>query len=235
VNPPRTPWCHVELAELAAAPAALGSVVIPKVESAGDLAFVERLLDGTESAERHQPLRVQALIESARGIVRLNEIAGSSPRLSSLILGYADLGGSLGRPGYGPANLDLWLDVQNAVLITARVHDLQAIDGPFLGTADDAQFRAAAQRARDLGFDGKWAIHPSQLQALNDMFTPSAEELEQALAIVEALARAESDQNAGAVSLNGTMIDEAVRKSALRVLARGGRAAHRGDRGVPPR
>jgi citrate lyase subunit beta/citryl-CoA lyase len=95
-----------------------------------------------------------------------------------LILGYADRGASLGRPANGPENLDLWLDVQNAVLIAARAHDLQAIDGPFLGTADDGPFRAGAQRARDLGFDGKWAIHPSQVQALNDIFPPSAEELE---------------------------------------------------------
>lgn len=220
INPPGTPWCETELQELAAAPGPLASVVIPKVDSAEDPEYVQQLLDDTEPTGRRQPLQIQALIETACGLARVHEIADSSLRLSSLILGYADLAASLGRSGRGAENLDLWLDVQNAILVAARAQNLDAIDGPYLGTADDARFRAAAQRARDLGFDGKWALHPSQTQALEDIFTPSAQEIRQAHDILDALSRGELEDATGVVNVDGVMVDEAVRKSALRVLAR---------------
>ncbi|MFZ0042486.1 MAG: CoA ester lyase [Solirubrobacteraceae bacterium] len=224
VNPPRSQWCHLELAALAELEDRPGSVVIPKVESAGDLAFVDRLLDGAEAASgRATKLGVQALIETAAGLANLDEIVGASGRLQTLILGYADLAASLGRSGVGAASLDYWLPAQDAVLVAARSHGLQAIDGPYLGTADDEPFRAAAARARELGFDGKWAIHPSQVDALNALFTPSADELEHAQAVVDALQASEREQGTGVVALDGEMLDEAVRRSALGVLARAGR------------
>jgi citrate lyase subunit beta / citryl-CoA lyase len=216
VNAPRTPWCHPDLAALGALVDRPGSIVLPKVESPGDLAFVDRLLDGVEAAAgRAVPLRVQALIETAAGLARVQEIAGSSARLESLILGYADLAASLG----GGRDLDASLPAQHAVLTAARSHGLQAIDGPYLGIEPDERFRAAAARARDLGFDGKWAIHPSQVEPLSETFRPTDAELERARAVVEALESAERSGQ-GAVSLDGEMLDEAVRVAALRVLAR---------------
>jgi citrate lyase subunit beta/citryl-CoA lyase len=221
VNPPRSPWCHLELAALAQLAEQPRSIVVPKAESAGDLAFLDRLLDGVEAAAgRSCPLRVQALIETPAGLANVEEIARSSERLETLILGYADLAASLGRSAAGAATLDFWLVAQEAVLVAARRHGLQAIDGPFLGTTPDEPFRAAARRARDLGFDGKWAIHPSQITALNELFTPSEEELAHARAVISALERGEQEDSAGAVALNGEMLDEAVRRSAIRVLAR---------------
>jgi citrate lyase subunit beta/citryl-CoA lyase len=212
VNAPGTPWCHADLIALAGAGAA-AAVVVPKVSHPGDLAFVDRLLDGAEAAAgRELPLRVQALIESASGVAHAAAIAAASERLDSLILGYADLAVSLGRP----RELDRWLAIQDAVLVAARSAGLQAIDGPYLGTTPDAAFTAAATRARDLGFDGKWAIHPSQVDALNELFTPSTEELERARAVIAALDRAPG----GAVALDGEMLDEALRAAAERVLAR---------------
>jgi citrate lyase subunit beta / citryl-CoA lyase len=229
VNPPRSPWCHLELIALAQPAAQPRSIVVPKVESGGDMAFLDRLLDGVEAAAGGtRPLRVQALIETAAGLANLDEIAGSSERLEALILGYADLAASLGRSAAGAAELDLWRVAQEAVLVAAREHGLQAIDGPFLGTAQDEAFRAAATRARDLGFDGKWAIHPSQIAALNELFSPTEEELEHARAVIAALERGAQDGNAGAVALNGEMLDEAVRRSAARVLARSSRAGEPG-------
>jgi citrate lyase subunit beta / citryl-CoA lyase len=196
-------------------------VVVPKVESPGDLAFVDRLLEGAElAAGRVRPLRVQALIETAAGIAHAAEIAGASARLDTLVLGYADLAVSLGRTRDGAADLGSWLALQDSVLVAARRHGLQAIDGPYLGTADDDRFRAAATRARDLGFDGKWAIHPSQVAPLNELFTPSQEELERACEVIAALDRAEADGGRGAVALEGEMLDEALRAAAQRVLAR---------------
>lgn len=215
VNAPGTPWCHLDVAALGALPELPSSIVVPKVQSAGDLAFVERLLDGVEAGSgRRNPLRVQALIETAAGLARVQEIAAASARLDALILGYADLAASLG----GARDLDAWLPAQHELLVAARANGLQAIDGPYLGIAADEGFHAAAARARDLGFDGKWAIHPSQIDALNATFTPGEAEVERARAIVAALESAEE----GAVELDGEMLDEAVRTAALRVLARAG-------------
>jgi citrate lyase subunit beta / citryl-CoA lyase len=218
VNAPGTPWCHLDLAALGALARLPGSIVVPKVQSAGDLAFVDRLLDGVEAgAGRERPLRLQALIETAAGLANVREIAAASPRLDALILGYADLAASLG----GARDLDAWLPAQHALLVAARANGLQAIDGPYLGVAADEGFHAAAARARDLGFDGKWAIHPSQVDALNEAFTPNDAEVERARAVVAALGRARE----GAVTLDGEMLDEAVRAAALRVLARADAAA----------
>lgn len=221
VNPARSAWCHLDVAGVAATGDQPASIVLPKVEGAGDLAFLDRLLDGVEAAAgRARPVRVQALIETAAGLAHVQEIAGASGRLDALILGYADLAASLGRRGAAIGDLDSWRPAQDAVLAAARAHNLQAIDGPYLGVQPDEAFRAAAMRARDLGFDGKWAIHPSQVAALNELFTPSPDELERARAIVAALERAEADTGQGAVALDGEMLDEAIRVAALRLLAR---------------
>ncbi len=222
VNAPRTPWCHSDVIAMASFAQGPASIIVPKVESAGDLQFIDRLLDGVEAAAQsgHAPMRVQALIETAAGVAHLDEIAGASPRLDALILGYADLSASLGRAAGAGAELDSWRAIQDAILVAARTHDVAAIDGPYLGIAVDEGFTAAAERARAMGFDGKWAIHPAQVAALNALFTPSDEEVEHARAVIDALAEAERAGGAGAVALDGQMLDEAVRVAALRVLAR---------------
>lgn len=223
VNAPRTPWCHADLEALARAAGPLRSIVVPKVESAGDVAFVERLLDGVEAAcERATPLRVQALIETAAGVARVEEIAGASPRVEALLIGYADLAASLGRTADGAADPLAWDAVRDAVLVAARTHGLQALDGPYLGLQPDAAFLAAARRARDAGFDGKWAIHPAQVAPLLELFAPGEDEVTQARAIIDALDEAERVGGRGAVALDGQMLDEAVRVAALRTLARAG-------------
>src|SRR5215218_7827803 len=213
VNAPRTPWCHEDIAAMASLPQGPASIVVPKVESACDLAFVERLLDGVEAAAGLPVgrMRVQALIETAAGVSRVGSIAGSSPRLDGLILGYADLSASIGRAAGAGAALDSWLAIQDQILLAARTHDLMAIDGPYLGVAVDDAFTAAAERARDMGFDGKWAIHPAQVAALNEIFTPTADEIEHARRVIDALDEAERAGGAGAVALDGQMLDEAVR------------------------
>ncbi len=214
VNAPGTPWGRDDLLAMAGAERRPDSVVVPKVEGAGDLAIVDQLLNGAA-------LGVQALVETARGIERLSEIAGASPRLEAIVLGYADLAASLGRSRAGAANLDLWLALQDAVLVAARAASLRAIDGPYLLIDDGDGLLAAATRAADLGFDGKWAIHPSQLEPLTAAFTPRPDEIAHAEAVLAALDGSGGD---GAVSLDGEMVDEAVRLAALRTLARAGRA-----------
>ena len=199
------------------------AIVVPKVESAGDIAFVDRLMSGAERGVGiERPIRVQALIESAAGLLRIGEIAEASDRLEALILDYADLTASLGRSAAGAGDLDGWRFAQESVLTAARTHGLAAVDGPYLGVDVDPPFVAAVQRARDAGFDSKWAIHPRQLQTLNERFLPTASELERAQAILDALEAAEREQYRGAVAHQSTMLDEATRTWAAQILARRG-------------
>jgi len=220
VNAPRSPWCHLDLLAVGALGDRVASVVVPKVESAGDLAFVDRLLAGVEvRAGVPATLRVQALIETAAGLARMHEIAHASSRLDGLVLGYADLGASLGMASDPRPQLDLWLPAQQSLLVAARSAGVLAIDGPHLGVAVDDAFARSAARARDLGFDGKWAIHPRQIDALNDVFTPGPNQVRHAQHVLAALQRG-LQHGAGAVLMDGQMLDEAVAAAARRVLAR---------------
>jgi citrate lyase subunit beta/citryl-CoA lyase len=216
VNAIGTPWCHLDIAALAGV---ADTIVLPKVESAGDLAFADRLLDGAGG----EGTRILALIENAAGLQAAGEIARASGRLDGLILGYADLAASLGRGQGEPGD---WRFAQDAVLVAARAAGIAAIDGPYLGIRDDDGFRAQVAHARALGFDGKWAIHPAQLGALRDAFTPTDEEVQDARETLAALERAAAD-GAGAVAAGDRMLDEALAVSARRILAR---ADLKGDR-----
>ncbi|HEX3873163.1 MAG TPA: CoA ester lyase [Solirubrobacteraceae bacterium] len=227
VNAPGSPWCHLDLIALAGADVPPATVILPKTESPDDVAFVDRLVAGVEAGtDVSMPLGVQALIETAAGLLWAAEIAASSERLETLILGYADLSVSLGRRPPGPAHPDgsAWDGARDTVVLAARAAGLQAIDGPYLGVAVDDDFLAAAGRARELGFDGKWAIHPAQVAALNDVFTPTDEDVARARKIVAALDEASADHGAGAVALDGAMLDEALRQWAIGVLASAARA-----------
>ncbi|MGZ8666498.1 MAG: HpcH/HpaI aldolase/citrate lyase family protein [Solirubrobacterales bacterium] len=206
INGPATPWHEDDLRAIGTAPR-LASVIVPKVEDAADLGTAEELLGGSAG--------IQALIESAQGLQRVDEVSSAGGRLETLILGPADMSVSLGFPS--PEEGSRWDFVRGAILVAARAAGLQAIDGPFLQIADLDGLRASAQRARGLGFDGKWALHPDQIEPLNEAFSPSAEEIEQARAITEAL---RDSPASGAVMLNGEMIDAASRKRAELVLAR---------------
>ena len=220
INGLDTPWCHRDIVALADGPAAgaVTSLVIPKVRAPEDIAWVARLLDVIGAGGR--AIRLQALIETAAGLRRAGDIAQAGPRLEALILGYADLRASLGRPGGAEELPDRWSFAQETVLVAARAAGLQAIDGPHLLVGDTTGLRAWAAYVRALGYDGKWAIHPSQLDTLNATFSPTPEEVERARAVVAALAEAEADGGRGAVMLEGEMIDEALRKQALQVVAR---------------
>jgi citrate lyase subunit beta / citryl-CoA lyase len=220
VNAPRTPWCHRDLIALAELGELRLSVVLPKVETPGDLEFVDRLLAGAASPGQ-PPLPVQALLETARGLEQVANIASAVPgRLSTLILGYADLAASLGRGAEAASDPGSWLAAQDAVLIAARANGLQAIDGPYLGVEAGEVFERSAGRAVELGFDGKWAIHPSQVDRLNQIFTPSESEVDWARRVIDALDEAEESGGHGAVALDGQMLDQAVRVAAERVLTR---------------
>jgi citrate lyase beta subunit len=216
INALGSPWVADELHRLGATAAPL-TIVVPKVESAGDLTAVGDLLRRTTSSPAVQLL---ALIESARGVAAINEIAGFGGYLSGLIPGYADLAAALGRPIAGDPYR--WLPIQDAIVVAARANDIVAIDGPKLSVADDEEFVEAAQWARSLGFDGKWVIHPRQIDTVNGVFSPSPEEVAHAREVIDQLAAAAASGR-GAVAWNGQMLDEAVAVAARRVLARAAR------------
>ncbi|WP_430336293.1 HpcH/HpaI aldolase/citrate lyase family protein [Rhodococcus sp. ACT016] len=187
------------------------AIVLPKVDTADDLITADRLL-----AESGSTARLQALIETPHGLRSIDEICCATDRLEAVVIGYDDLGAALGRVGgHIPAR---WLHVQDRVLIAARAAGVQAIDGPHLSIADDAGFRAAAQWTRDLGFDGKWVIHPGQVDSTTEIFTPTSDAVDHARRVLDAIAEAEN-AGAGAGQLDGQMLDEAVAVAARRVLA----------------
>ncbi len=216
INALAGPWGERDVVELVRrAGPQIGSLILPKVERAEDVVAVERLLDGLGvGAER---VRLQILIETAAGLLRVGEIAAASSRVEALILGYADLAASLGRAP-GVTTPQSWSYAQENLLVAARAFGLQAIDGPYLEIRDDAGLQRRAEHVRALGFDGKWAVHPGQVPIINAAFTPAPEELARARSILDVLAGAEGR---GAVELHGAMIDEASRKLALEVIARG--------------
>ena len=232
VNAVSTKWCHRDVIEvIEGAGERIDLVMIPKAERAADVTFVAdllRQLEETIGLERRVGLEVQ--IETAAGLTNADEIAAASDRNLTLIFGPADMSASLGMPALsgGLPQPDYPGDhfhfALARILVAARNAGLQAIDGPYLAINDLEGFRASALRARALGFDGKWALHPSQIEILNEVFSPSREEFDKALAIIGAHERSAGEGGPGALMFGEEMIDEASRKMAERVIA-SGRAA----------
>lgn len=223
VNAVGTPWCLGDLA--AVVPARPDVVLVPKVEDAGHVAFVCHLLDALEAEHGMDPgvVGVELQIESAGALVRAGEIAAACPaRVEALVFGPGDFAASLGAPqtmvgelpGEGapdPAAMALF-----AMVVAARAHGLQAVDGPYGDIGDPEGLARSAARARALGCDGKWSIHPSQIPVLEAAFTASPGEVERARAILAAVG------DGGAARLAGEMVDDATRRLAEAVLRRAG-------------
>ena len=224
INAVGTRWCDRDVVELVeAAGGSLDCLTIPKVEGPGDVAFVDRLLDGVEQRADARPIGLEALIETATGLARAADIARASPRLEALIIGFADLTASLGMPAQPAGGGERWHHARATVLVAARAAGVQAIDGPDLRVDDAGGLREEAELARELGYDGKWAIHPSQIDVLNELFSPAPGEVERARAVLGAL----RDAGRGAAKLDGEMIDEASGRLAEQVVARADAARSR--------
>ncbi|HWF25832.1 MAG TPA: CoA ester lyase [Solirubrobacteraceae bacterium] len=225
INATTSRWCHRDVVELVESGGdRLVALVIPKVEGRADVEFVARLAGMVEKESgRAEPVGLELLIETATGLSRIHESARASERVEALIVGYADLAASLGQPirDAGDEPADRWHWVLQTVLVAARDAGAQAIDGPYFEVADVDGLRLHAERARSLGYDGKWALHPAQIGPVNEVFSPTPAEFDQAAAVLDELARAEQADGRGAVLLDGQMIDEAMRKQATQVVARG--------------
>ena len=230
INGVYTKWCAGDLIEVVeGAGEHIDAIMIPKVETPSDVTFVDnllRMIEDNNGIEKRIGLEVQ--IETALGLKHLHDIATASDRIEDLILGPADMSASLGLPtvtagepipGYG--DLDHWHHVLMEINIAARANNLQIIDGPYLLIRDLDGFRKAAMRARALGYDGKWALHPTQVDVLNEVFTPTQDEYDKAEAILEHYKYVTEVERTGAVMFGKEMIDEASRKMAETVAARG--------------
>jgi citrate lyase subunit beta/citryl-CoA lyase len=206
----------------------LDCVMIPKVQSSDEVKFVDHMLRMIETnTGLDRRIGIEAQIETATGLKNVYDIAHASDRMETLIFGPADMSASLGlptvtaglpMPGY-PG--DHWHWVLETILVAARDAGLQAIDGPYLLIKDLDGFRDMAMRARALGYDGKWALHPGQIDVLNEVFTPTQDEYDKAEALLEAYKHATEVDRRGAVMFGNEMIDEASRKMAVQFAERG--------------
>ena len=202
----------------------LDTVMIPKVGVPGDVYTVDALLSQMEQALglRHR-IGVEALIETALGMANVEAVAAASPRLEALHFGVADYAASCRARTMTIGGLnpdypgDQWHSALSRMLVACRANGLRAIDGPFGDFSDPEGFMAGARRAAALGYDGKWAIHPSQVDLANEVFTPPAAEVEQARRVLGALDEAAA-AGRGAAQLDGRMIDAASARMARNVV-----------------
>lgn len=230
VNAVSTPWCFRDIIDIVSSVGdQIDALLLPKAECAADITFVANLLSMLEKEQGlSRPIDIEALIETARGVRNAYEIATASPRMAALHFGGADMSASLGLPTVSVGETlpgypgDQWHYVLERILIAARDAEIQAIDGPYGYIRNLDGYRASAMRGRALGFDGKWALHPGQVDIANEIFSPSEEEIAKARELLDAYEAAITQDQRGAALLNDEMIDEATRKMAERVLAKVG-------------
>ncbi len=233
VNAWDTPWTYGDVIEVVGnAGARLDEVMLPKVQSAAEVVAMDLLLT---QVERNAGLPVghigiEAQIETARGLINVDEICAASPRLETIIFGPADFAASIEMPvltgGVAIPEYpgDHFHYVFSRILMAGRANGLQVIDGPFLKVRELDSLREFAQRTRVLGYDGKWALTPDQALVLNEVYSPTQEQFDKAWDILEAYRVATDENNTGAVMFGDEMIDEASRKMAMKFLTRGERA-----------
>lgn len=207
----------------------LDTIVIPKVSDAGQLAFVDHLLSQLELMHGRPlgAIGLEVQIEDASGVLELDGIVGVTPRLEVLTYGPGDLAAALGLPEFPIGGLhptypgDHWHLVHATLVLHARRHGLQAIAGPYVAVHDLEGFERLASRTQGLGFDGMWVLHPGQIEVANAVFGVSQLAFERAGDLLDAHHHA-TRQGRGAVLFGNEMIDEATRRQAVTILARGG-------------
>jgi citrate lyase subunit beta / citryl-CoA lyase len=252
VNDWTSPWTHADLIEVVSAVGAspgatLDVVVLPKVSDVAHVQALDLLLNQLETVHGLPVggIGIDAQIEDAQGLTNIDAIA-ATPRVQALVLGPADLMASLNMRtrvvGEQPEGYDVgdaYHHVVMRILIAARAQGIAAVDGPYLKVRDVEAFRRVAGRSAALGYDGKWVLHPDQITAGNEIFSPRQDEYDHAELVLEAYDWHTSSAGGarGAVMLGDEMIDEASRKMALWVVAKGRAAGmqRQCEPFVPPR
>jgi citrate lyase subunit beta / citryl-CoA lyase len=242
VNDVTSQWAYRDVIEVTERSGGrLDAIVLPKVSAPGHVVWLDLLLGQIEQASGlpRGAVAIEAQIEDAAGLAAIEAIAAASPRLVALIFGPGDFMASVGmgslriggRPeGYSGGD-PLYYPLMR-ILVAARAAGLQAIDGPYAAIGDLAGLAAASSSVAALGFDGKWVVHPDQIERVNAAFSPSQQQYDHAERILDAYTHAAGAQQRGAILLDGEMIDEASRKLALATAARG-RAAGLARSGSP--
>jgi len=234
VNDLTTHWTYRDVIEVVeGAGHNLDCIMLPKVQGPEQVAWLDMTLAQIEKTLGLEVGRIgiEAQIENARGLVNVDAIAAASPRTETIIFGPADFMASINMKSLAVGTLnpdypgDPFHYILMRILMAARMHDLQAIDGPFLAIRDVDGYREVAKRSAALGYDGKWVLHPGQIDAANEVYSPSQADYDHAELILDAYEHATSEAGGklGAVMLGDEMIDEASRKMAL-VIAGKGRA-----------
>ena len=200
------------------------TILVPKVGVPGDVYTVDALLTQIETVTGlTQRIGVEALIETALGMANVEAVAASSPRLEAMHFGVADYAASCRARTISIGGLnpdypgDQWHSALSRMLVACRANGLRAVDGPFGDFGDPDGFMAGARRAAALGYDGKWAIHPAQVDLANEVFTPPESEVDQARRVLQALEEAAA-AGRGAAQLDGRMIDAASARMARNVV-----------------
>ena len=203
----------------------IDTILVPKVGVPADVYLVDALLTQIEHAVRiPRRIGIEVLIETALGMANVEAIAAASPRLEAMHFGVADYAASVRARTTSIGGLnpdypgDQWHYGISRMVVACRAYGLRAIDGPFGDFKDPDGYAAAARRAAALGCEGKWAIHPTQIEIANDVFTPSDAEVTRARRILDAIVEAEA-QGRGAAQLDGRMIDAASARMAQNIVA----------------
>jgi citrate lyase beta subunit len=224
-----TPYFYRDLVEVVEeAGDRLDIVMIPKVQRPEDLHVAATLLSQIEMAVGLEAGKVEleAQIESAEGLVNVDGIANATERLTALHFGPGDFAASVRMPQTNIGTMDEWDEAypghrfhyaMQRIVVAARARGLRALDGPVADYRDEEGLRESCLISRSLGFDGKWCIHPAQIEAVNEVFSPTEREIEWAKKVVEAYEEA-SAAGTGAISVDGQMIDAASIKMAQNTL-----------------
>ncbi|HET6916118.1 MAG TPA: CoA ester lyase [Acidimicrobiales bacterium] len=233
VNAWDTKWTYGDVIEVVSnAGTRLDEIMLPKVQNAAQVVAMDLLLTQVEinAGLPAGHIGIEAQIETAQGLINVEEICAASPRLETVILGPVDFSASMGMPSLSGGLLipeypgDYFHYVFMKILMAGRANNLQVIDGPYVKVRDPEGFREYATRTQILGFDGKWSLHPDQLAILNEVFSPTQEQFDRAWEVLDAYRQATEGDRKGAVMLGDEMIDEASRKVAVTLVARGERA-----------
>ena len=206
-----TQWGKADVAAIATSGA--DAILVPKVESAADVGSIVALLD---AAGAPSSMAVWAMMETPKGILRAEEIAGAHPRLQLFVMGTNDLVKDM-RARHTPMRLPM-ITALGLGMLAARAHGLTILDGVYNDIQDVAGFRAVCQQGLEMGFDGKTLIDPSQVEPCNEVFAPSTAELEMAGKIVVAFKTAQAEGK-GVVTVDGRMIENLHVEQAERALA----------------
>ena len=228
VNAWDTEWTYRDVIEVVeGASERLDELMLPKVETAADVIALDHLLTQIEKVTgRQSRVGIEAQIETARGLINVEEICAASDRLETIVLGPVDMSASMEMPSLaGGLNIpeypgDYFHYAFVKILMAGRANGLQVIDGPYVKVRDPEGFREFCKRAQILGYDGKWALHPDQVTILNEIFGTSQEQFDRAVDILEAYEKATTEgDRKGAVMFGDEMIDEASRKVAVKVVS----------------